>query len=73
MVKSKNGARLSYNLNAGTKTNNNFYEETEVPQGLGSKANLSYEKDMMLSNGKQTKDSKKYFLSETIIKNEKDK
>lgn len=55
-MKSKNGARLGYNLNAGTKTNNNLYEETEVPRGLGSEANLSYEKDMKLSNGKQARD-----------------
>lgn len=30
---------------------NNLYEEMEVPQGLGSRANLSCEKDMKLSNG----------------------
>lgn len=46
MVKSKNGARQSYNLNAGTVTSNNLYEEMEVPQGLCSKANLSCEKNM---------------------------
>lgn len=50
-MKSKNGARYSYNLNAGTVTNNDLYEEMEVPQGLGSRANLSCEKDMKLSNG----------------------
>lgn len=49
-MKSKNGARLGYNLNAGTVTNN-LSEEMEVPQGLGSEANLSCEKDMKLSNG----------------------
>lgn len=32
-------------------TNNNLYEEMEVPQGLGSRANLPCEKDMKLSNG----------------------
>lgn len=50
-MKTKNGARLGYNLNAGTGTNNNLYEEMEKPQGLGSKANLSCEKGMKLSNG----------------------
>lgn len=49
-MKSKNGARLGYKLNAGTVTNY-LSEEMEVPQGLGSKANLSCEKDMKLSNG----------------------
>lgn len=49
-MKSKNGARLGYNLNAGTVTNN-LSEEMEVPQGLGSEANFSCEKDMKLSNG----------------------
>lgn len=45
-MKSKNGAKQGYNLNAGTVTNNNLYEEMEVPQGLGSRVNLSCEKDM---------------------------
>lgn len=31
--------------------NNNLYEEMEVPWGLGSRANLSCEKDMKLNNG----------------------
>lgn len=53
MVKSKNGTRLGNNLNAGTMTNNNLYEEMEVPQGLGPEVHLSYEKDMKLSNGQR--------------------